>query len=642
MKKQFSIEKDLKMLFIGQTGAGKSTLINMIVNKLFEVDYEGQRKVAIPFTEKFVYQDSTNKTKTITNRVQCNIDEFKDLSTEAMDKKGAVKSESKSQTTFPMIYGIKDSLTNKQITIIDTPGLNDTEGSNVDEQHIHEIISTLFSAGGVHMVCLVHNATDARLMQSTMVALNRLMNIFTKSCLNNIVVCLTNSPKATPPNCLDALNELGIPLSNLFRFENSCIGQPGYLRQYCVKEPKKVREDVEDIIESNEKPWKSSMKEITNLLELGFTMECLDIESVKKLYTTREATDKRIQLLADKVRAIEEIKNNLEIQKKKVEEFKQAKTQNQDFKKSKIVREQKIVRKKVKKTRKVKRYSYEKQQSDAFGSQYRNNMTKEILGSIFGFFSHRAALYCLIAGTGVISAPVACALYLGGTFWTAKSGFMLLANTAVDSTKLLCTAGANKLRECAFYTMEDESYEESVDDVEFNDVYFDDEEKMKIFLEAQEKEDSAGQKLKQLTDELSELKNDKDLHLRVMGYLLRDLENSAAGSVITLGALISIRKDEIKYLKSLLEDERYEKDKQNILKDIEDLEQKKARLVIGGEIIEEARKLLKEMSPAEMGKTRASDMKVFGKILEEEIENEGKKLETMLILASTLDPCFIN
>lgn len=47
-EQQIKIASDHKILLIGQTGAGKTTIVNMMVNIQGGVKYEGERKIAIP------------------------------------------------------------------------------------------------------------------------------------------------------------------------------------------------------------------------------------------------------------------------------------------------------------------------------------------------------------------------------------------------------------------------------------------------------------------------------------------------------------------------------------------------------------------------------------------------------------------
>lgn len=367
-RKQFTIERDLKMLFIGETGSGKSTLINQFINVLFGVGYEGNRKIAIPYNEKVDIDVRGESTRTC-KRLECNIPEFSGRSSEQADVGSENVDESESQTIEPEIYGIRDRVTGKTLTIIDTPGLNDTKGSEVDEQPIQKLINILCFVGGVNLVCIVHNGTEPRLKKSSEVALKRLLNIFSKACLQNIVVCLSHSPSSAAPNCLDSLQQLGIEQSRVFCFENSCLVHPESLRQLCVKEFGAVHEDVEGCIAGNAKFWRHNTEAVERLLQHGYTVKNLDIEGVKALYVKREAAEKQIQVLADKIRVIEEKLAELQQQQEIVEQFRELRLRNQGSANAEAVQVLEKRKRKVSRVGQVKRYHYEERDAVAFGEE---------------------------------------------------------------------------------------------------------------------------------------------------------------------------------------------------------------------------------------------------------------------------------
>ena len=155
-EQQIKIASDQKIILIGQTGAGKTTLINMMVNILGGVDYEGERKIAIPQDIKISSYDR-KQSKTLS--LGCNIGQFKGLQSEVQ------ANQSSSQTQMPSAYKILDKSTNIKLTLIDTPGLSDTEGNN-DQQHIGNIPNYLKAIEGVNTICLVNTGSQSRLSNS--------------------------------------------------------------------------------------------------------------------------------------------------------------------------------------------------------------------------------------------------------------------------------------------------------------------------------------------------------------------------------------------------------------------------------------------------------------------------------------------
>ena len=147
---------DITILLLGATGVGKSTLINMIANLIASRKYEDQRLFAIPCTQKYEIEiDSMMTSKR--DHIECNIEEFKELDSEK------IGGGSQSKTSIPNFYRFKDRKTGKLISFIDTPGLEDTNGSEYDDDHIQAITHAIMYAKGINLICIVHSAADSRL-----------------------------------------------------------------------------------------------------------------------------------------------------------------------------------------------------------------------------------------------------------------------------------------------------------------------------------------------------------------------------------------------------------------------------------------------------------------------------------------------
>jgi energy-coupling factor transporter ATP-binding protein EcfA2 len=598
--KQFSIEKDLRILFIGETGVGKSTLINMTVNILSGVDFEGKRRVAIPYTEKFqIIVDG--KISKDSRRLPCNIKEFVGISSESSDMDGAAD-ERRSQTTRPMLYGIKDSLTGKQITIVDTPGLNDTRGSTFDDQHIQSIVQAIFCVGGVHVVCIVHNATEARLKPATELALTRLMNMFTNTCLNNFIVCLTNSPKHIAPNCFGSFKHLKIPDSNIFNFENNCLVHPESYRDLSNKVFFEVHEDVEDTIDMNQKLWKQNSQAILKLLRLGNTFELLDTESVKDLFIKREASDKQIQVIADKIRLVEEKEIELQRQIAKVKEF------NQKIQNTKNITSKVKVLDRIKKT--VTEYRREKKYKSYSVAKSQKRSDNWHLGNYLGY--------------GVLTVAT-----FGG-WWVS------------DKYHTIKHENEGRILE-DYYDWVEVPYTVEIDDFVEREIEIEDPKKKILYLEAVQQGRVSQDIEGRIGKELNTMEKEKELFLRLLCYLISELEKNAAGNVITQNSMISQIDEEIKYCKKMLQNTKYQQQQcSDAVKRIRELEERRKRLLKGGEVIEIARSTLKAQPLNQMGDQFKSDMIQFNIIMREEEKNEESKLGELRKVFSSLSPWVIN
>ena len=271
-EQQIKITSDHKILLIGQTGAGKTTFINMMVNIIGGVDYEDERKIAI--SQKLELSSyGGEQSKTIS--LDCNIDEFKGLQSEVHSD------QSSSQTQMPSVYKILDKSTNKQLTVIDTPGLSDTEGLKKDQEHINNILSYLISIGGVNTICLVHKASQARFSNSLALAVTNIKEMFTQDCINNFIVCLTDCSDPSQIACKDYLKDLGIPLDKIFYFQNDCIKPPAECRDINKGADPKTKKRVEWLIRNFSDHWEENTEQFTKLVSISSKLPMIDSRKIK-------------------------------------------------------------------------------------------------------------------------------------------------------------------------------------------------------------------------------------------------------------------------------------------------------------------------------------------------------------------------
>ncbi|XP_015282271.1 PREDICTED: uncharacterized protein LOC107123533 [Gekko japonicus] len=186
------------IMVMGATGAGKTTLINGMINYILGVKWEDS------FRFKLIHEQ--------TNR-----------------------SQAESQTSDVTAYEInfqKGFQIPYSLTIIDTPGFGDTRGIEHDREIIQKVREFFCTLGGIdHIdgVCFVVQASLARLTHAQKYVFDSVLSIFGKDIKSNILILVTFADGQVPP-VLEAILESEVPCAKddnndpvHFKFNNSAL-----------------------------------------------------------------------------------------------------------------------------------------------------------------------------------------------------------------------------------------------------------------------------------------------------------------------------------------------------------------------------------------------------------------------------------
>jgi signal recognition particle GTPase len=180
------------ILLIGQTGNGKTTLINFLINALLGVKYDDEYRYKIIVEEKR-------------------------------------SDESKSNTKGVNSYNIKIDGYPYPIKIIDSQGVGDTRGPELDEELIPKLKEIFSSINHINCICFVVKETDIRLGSSQQYIYKTCLDVFAKDVKKNFVIMLTNSHFEDDPENIPVLKTLKLEES-FFNTVIPNLDQPYYFQ----------------------------------------------------------------------------------------------------------------------------------------------------------------------------------------------------------------------------------------------------------------------------------------------------------------------------------------------------------------------------------------------------------------------------
>ena len=181
------------LMVVGATGAGKTTLINGMINYIFGVEWD---------------------------------DDFRLM----LVTENTAKSQAHSQTnliTAYTIYPTHGSNLRFPLTIIDTPGFGDTRGLERDKMIIQQIqdFFSIKDANGVdHLdgIGFVAQASLARLTPIQNYVFNSILSVFGSDVADNLFIMVTFADGQVPP-VMAAIEEAKIECTKYYKFNNSAL-----------------------------------------------------------------------------------------------------------------------------------------------------------------------------------------------------------------------------------------------------------------------------------------------------------------------------------------------------------------------------------------------------------------------------------
>ncbi|CAB1421568.1 unnamed protein product [Pleuronectes platessa] len=284
-----SLERNRTIMVLGATGAGKSTLINGMINYVLGVEWND------PYRFKLVDE-------------------------------GQATSQAHSQTTEVTVYKLnhRDGFNiQNSLTIVDTPGFGDTRGIEKDKlilEQLRKLFSAKLGVSEIDAVCFVAQASSARLTTTQKYVFDSVLSIFGKDVAENIRVLVTFADGQRPP-VLEAINEADVPCPKTkeglpvhFKFNNSAL----FAQNKSSAAESASGEDDEGGFD--EMFWNMGIKSMKRF----FT--ALNVMTTKSLTMTKDVLRERKQLEV----SVQSLKKQVKIGLNKLEELKETTTQLRD------------------------------------------------------------------------------------------------------------------------------------------------------------------------------------------------------------------------------------------------------------------------------------------------------------------------
>ena len=160
-KQSVQSAKIFKMVMIGETGSGKTSLIQLILN----------------YSKQYVNAKQDYDLKAIQS--------FVEEETQEIERKIG-ESDTTTSKKYSATFG------DFQLDIIDTPGFGDTRGEKQQKENIANIIGIVKKEIYINCVCLVINGTKERLTEGVKMVLQEIVSILPPDVVNNIICVFTN------------------------------------------------------------------------------------------------------------------------------------------------------------------------------------------------------------------------------------------------------------------------------------------------------------------------------------------------------------------------------------------------------------------------------------------------------------------
>ena len=332
------------MLLIGETGVGKSTLINAFANYWKFSSLEEAVRAGGVFPIPCTVEVTDPET-----------DEMISVSSDgdAIPATSQTAEVGASVTQMPGVYTFQCN--NTEINFIDTPGMNDpqdTSGHDKDKEHVSNILRVLSIYDEIHAICILVKASENRLSKALTYTLTELLKHLDRNACNNIIFIVTHvactgfTPDKTKAVLQKFLknNEIHIPLtkSTVYCFENETMS-------YLVQCKNEISQHDRAKKAGRVMNWEQSATSTRAMFDYICSLKPHSVTKINAIHNAEHTIDVLSKLVLETLMCIFEDENHLEQRKKEAEAVRTQITENpakfasHDLRKLLYVMETKVV-----------------------------------------------------------------------------------------------------------------------------------------------------------------------------------------------------------------------------------------------------------------------------------------------------------
>jgi hypothetical protein len=269
-------KRKANILFIGQSGAGKSMLVNSIYNYL-TYDFENVAKAeSVDCILPCQFQLQTPDFKKIV------------FGAGPKDENEYFNDKGQSVTQSPKVYSLKTE--KYDYKVVDTPGLGDTRGAAQDQRNLELIRNMIINIEELHGICFVMPSNISKLTTNFEVHMRDLLSLFPKTALKNVFFFFTyaNSTFFTIGDTRNSLEEFINTFKNTnnaeipFGPENvCCVDSEAFMYFIATKQGHQYQNRD---LESFRISWDKSKEAIENFLIKLENMEPIKSDDIVMTY----------------------------------------------------------------------------------------------------------------------------------------------------------------------------------------------------------------------------------------------------------------------------------------------------------------------------------------------------------------------